>query len=111
MFRELCVNERFVKSLPLPLAQLYCRAHHAKTPLERLQAAYFLWEAAVKLLASVTLAEVGELGRGPNFNQPLQNPACPDAQHWWESARDLLPILAESHPEFQTLKDGFRQEI
>ena len=44
-------DEELVHRLPLALAQLYRRAHNAKTALDRHQAAYFLWEAALKLLS------------------------------------------------------------
>ena len=38
--------------LPLPLAQLYRRAHNAKTPRDAHDFAFYLWEAALKLLAA-----------------------------------------------------------
>ena len=52
MNRQLPFDETLVQRLPLPLAQLYRRAHNAKSPLERHHAAYYLWEAALKLLGS-----------------------------------------------------------
>ena len=48
-------NEPLARRLPLPLAQLYRRAHNAKTPLDRHLTAYYLWEAALKLLASAAV--------------------------------------------------------
>ena len=46
MMGGLTPDEDLVRRLPLPLAQLYRRAHNAKTPLDRHNAAYCLWEAA-----------------------------------------------------------------
>ena len=39
-------DEELGRRLPLRLAQLYRRAQNAKTPFDRHQAAYYLWEAA-----------------------------------------------------------------
>ena len=50
-------DEELIRRLPLPLAQLYRRAHNAKTPLERHLTAFYLWEASLKLLASVAVVE------------------------------------------------------
>ena len=55
-------DEDLVRRLPLPLAQLYRRAHNAKTPLDRHNAAYCLWEAALKLLGSVAIVAYAERG-------------------------------------------------
>ena len=48
-------DEDLVRRLPLPLARLYRRAHNAKSHFDRHQAAYFLWEASVRLLASTAV--------------------------------------------------------
>ena len=46
--REGCFpDEELVQRLPMPLAQLYRRAHNAKTALERHNTAFFLWEASL----------------------------------------------------------------
>src|SRR5262245_53062934 len=50
-------DEDLIRRLPLPLAQLYRRAHNAKTPLERHLTAFYLWEASLKLLGAVALVE------------------------------------------------------
>src|SRR5713226_7855114 len=72
------VDETLVRRLPLPLAQLYRRAHNAKTPLERHQAAYYLWEAGLKLLGSVAVVEYAELGEhDPELAERLTNLARP----------------------------------
>jgi len=57
-------GEDLVCGLPLPLAQLARRADHAKNALERHQAAYYLWEAAVQVLAATVCLEREARGRG-----------------------------------------------
>jgi hypothetical protein len=39
---DLAIDEDLVQRLPLPLAQLYRRAHNAKTPLEQHLTAFYL---------------------------------------------------------------------
>jgi serine/threonine protein kinase/putative methionine-R-sulfoxide reductase with GAF domain len=88
-------DEDLVRHLPLPLARLYRRAHNAKTPLERHQAAYYLWEAALKLLGCIALAEYAALGEhDAQLAERLQNLARPALGHWWEFVRTLVPVLA-----------------
>src|SRR5215831_10217268 len=90
------IDEDLLGKLPLPLAQLYRRAHNAKTPQERHHAAYYLWEAALKLLGSVAIVEYAELGdHDPELARRLQNLARPSLGHWWEFVRRLLPVLAD----------------
>src|SRR5205823_5999825 len=93
--------------LPLPLAQLYRRAHNAKTPLERHLAAYYLWEAALKLLASVAVVTYAERGEpDPKVAERLARLARPTLGHWWEFVRLLVPILAETGDEsFAPVRD------
>src|SRR5437016_4625794 len=90
-------DEGLARRLPLPLAQLYSRAHNAKAALERHLAAYYLWEAALKLLGSVAVAEYARLGSpDPQVAQCLQNLARPSLGHWWDFVRRLLPVLADA---------------
>jgi hypothetical protein len=64
-----------VHRLPLPLAQLYRRAHNAKTPLERHNAAFYLWEAALKLLGSVAVVEcLAGVGPDAAIREQLAHP-------------------------------------
>src|SRR5438552_2039547 len=94
------VNESLVQRLPLPLVKLVRRAQNAKTPLDRHQAAYYLWEASLKLLASVAVVEYAELGdRDPELVAMLENLARPTVGHWWEFVRRLVPVLAGSGDE------------
>ena len=108
MNRERDFDEELVGRLPLPLAQIYRRAHHAKMALERHQTAYYLWEAALKLLASVAMVEAAELENGDSrHSPPPAPPAWPGVADWWEMVGELVSRLAESDPEFQSLQDFF----
>ena len=103
MIHALAPDEDLVRSLPLPLAQLYRRACDAKTPLDRHLAAFYLWEASLKLLASVAVAAYTEKGEpAPELAERLRNLARPALGHWWEFVRLLVPVLADSGNE------GFR---
>jgi serine/threonine-protein kinase len=99
--------EDLVRRLPLPLAQLYRRALNARAPLERHQSAYFLWEAAVKLLGSVAVATYAEGGpHDPKLTERLGNLARPALGHWWEFAYLLVPALADQgRHDFAAVKD------
>ena len=97
MSKGLLCDEDLVRRLPLPLAKLYRRAHNAKTPLDRHQAAYYLWEASLKLLGSVAVVAYVEHGQHrPELAASLQNLARPAIGHWWEFVRKLVPILADA---------------
>lgn len=89
------IDEMLLARLPIPLPQLYRRACNAKTPFERHLTAFYLWEAALKLLSSVAIVEYASLAdRDAGVVERLQNLACPSTGHWWEFARTLAPILA-----------------
>jgi eukaryotic-like serine/threonine-protein kinase len=89
-------NEDLIRQLPLPLAQLYRRAHNAKTPHERHHASYYLWEAGLKLLGSVAVVVYAEAREhDPELAERLQNLARPSVGHWWEFVRRLAPVLAD----------------
>jgi WD40 repeat protein/serine/threonine protein kinase len=97
MRNALSSDEDLVRRLPLPLAQLYRRAHNAKTPLERHLTAFYLWEAGLKLLAAVAVVEYAErTEHDPKLAERLQNLARPSLGHWWEFVRALLPVLADA---------------
>ena len=93
MSAELPFDDDLLRRLPLPLAQLYRRAHNAKSPQERHNAAYYLWETALKLLGSVLIAEAAAR-RIDGIAERLQSLSRPAVGHWWEIARGLLPLLA-----------------
>jgi serine/threonine protein kinase len=100
-------DESFPSRLPLPLAQLYRRADNAKSAVERYIAAYYLWEAALKLLASVAIVEYAERGPAtPECAERLKNLARPTVGHWWELVRLLVPMLADTgDADFARLRD------
>jgi serine/threonine protein kinase/WD40 repeat protein len=93
----LSFDDALARRLPLPLAQLYRRAHNSKSGLERHHTAYYIWEAALKLLAAGLLVEYAALPtREPAISRSLENLARPALGHWWELVRKLLPLLAAS---------------
>jgi WD40 repeat protein/serine/threonine protein kinase len=101
------IDHALLRRLPLPLAQLFRRAHNAKTSLERCLAAYYLWEASLKLLASVAVVEYAERGRAAHeIVDRLRNLARPALGHWWEIGRLLVAALADAGDEaFVRLRD------
>src|SRR5262249_6618774 len=59
--------------------------------------AYYLWEAALKLLGSVAIVSYAELpSHDANFRERLRNLARPSTGNWWEFVRLLVPALAEA---------------
>src|SRR5205085_8888376 len=91
-------DDDLARRLPLPLAQLYRRAHNAKTALERHLAAFYLAEVGLKLLGSVCVVEYARLGQSdPQLEECLHNLARPALGHWWEFARRLTPVLAAAN--------------
>ena len=100
MVENIDVDESLVQRFPTPLAKLVRRACNAKTPLDRHQAAFYLWEAAIKLLGSVAVVEYAALGdHDPKLVEMLENLARPAFGHWWEFVRRLVPVLADSGDE------------
>ncbi len=96
MRSRITFDEDLVRRLPLPVAQLYRRAHNAKSVLERHSSAYYLWEASLKLLGACAVVEYADLdNQDPQINERLKTLARPAVGHWWEFVRRLLPILAE----------------
>src|SRR5262252_2431615 len=94
MSGSLALDEDLIRRLPLPLAQLYRRAHNAKTALERHLAAFYLWEAALKLLASVAVVAYADRPEhDPALAERLENLSRPAVGHWWEFVRLLVPVL------------------
>jgi serine/threonine protein kinase len=92
---ELSFDEALVRRLPLPLAQLYRRAFNAKGARDRHDTAYYLWEAALKLLGAVAVATYAERDHSdPSLAEKLKTLARPSVGHWWEFVRLLVPALA-----------------
>jgi hypothetical protein len=107
MADELLADEALLQRLPLPLAQLYRRALNAKNPLARHLTGFYIWEAGLKLLASVAIVEFSRRGDcDAALQERLKNLARPALGHWWEFARLLLPRVAEHGVEpFGQLRD------
>src|SRR5438128_2222384 len=92
---DIAPDEALAQRLPLPLAQLYRRAHNAKTSLERHLTSFYLWEAGLKLLASAAVVAYARHPEpDPRLAEMLQKLARPSLGHWWEFVRRLLPVLA-----------------
>jgi WD40 repeat protein/serine/threonine protein kinase len=106
MRRDLPFAEALARRLPLPLSQLYRRAHNAKNPLDRCLAAYYLWEAGLKLLASTAVVVYAERGEpDAALAECLQNLARPALGHWRELVWRLTPILAAAgDPHFAAVR-------
>jgi WD40 repeat protein/serine/threonine protein kinase len=100
MSETISVDESLIQRLPLPLVKLVRRAQNAKTPLDRHQDAYYLWEAALKLLGSAAVVEYAELANHDSqLVDMLENLARPAVGHWWQFVRRLVPVLADSGDE------------
>jgi serine/threonine protein kinase/tetratricopeptide (TPR) repeat protein len=104
---EIPYRDELALRLPLPVAQLYRRAHNAKSPLERHLTAFSVWEVGLKLLASVAIVEYARQPQtDPRLTQRLQNLSRPSLGHWWEFVRLLTPVLAEEgDPHFIKVRD------
>jgi hypothetical protein len=101
------MNLDLLARLPLPLAQLYRRAHNAKTALERHLSAFYLWEAALKLLGCTAVAVYAtQPTHNPSLVERLHNVARPSLGHWWEFVQLLVPALAEAgDPGFRAVRE------
>ncbi len=104
---ELFRREYLVR-LPLPLAQLYSRAHNAKQARARHDYAFYLCEALIKLAATPLAATyLDESARGETRNDAIdERLPClrlPSLGHWMGLLRDLAKHFgsrddAELHP-------------
>lgn len=93
----LSLDETLERRLPLPLARIYHGVYIGKSAKDRVLTAYYLWEAALKLLASVAVVEYAENSTAQSdeqLNTRLSNLARPAVGHWWEFIRLLVPLLA-----------------
>jgi serine/threonine protein kinase len=99
-------DEDLLGRLPLPLAQLARRAHNAKAAADRHYAAFYLWEAALKLLVSAAVVEYAERGESdPALADPLRRLARPALGDWRALARLLPPALARADEAYRPLAD------
>jgi hypothetical protein len=85
----------YLVRLPLPLAQLYSRAHNAKDARSRHDNTFYLFEALVKLTAAPAIAaylhEVGQqpARREPAIDRLLLQLALPSLGQWLAMLREL----------------------
>jgi eukaryotic-like serine/threonine-protein kinase len=100
MPRILTPDARLLRSLPLPMAQLYDDGCYAKNPRDRHDYAYYLWELGLKLLAMVAVTETrASAETTAPVAEVLQRLARPSVGHWWEIVQTLYPALALRDPE------------
>jgi hypothetical protein len=104
---DLAPDDDLLSRLPLRLAQLYRRACNAKAAQERHHAAYYLWEAALKLLGSDAVVSFLHPGRtsDPRLTEILQALARPAVGHWWALVRALTIGLADADEGFAQIKE------
>jgi WD40 repeat protein/serine/threonine protein kinase/tetratricopeptide (TPR) repeat protein len=84
----------YLVRLPLPLAQLYCRAHNAKDARSRHDNAFYLFEALVKLAAAPAVAAYLDevrlgLPRVRDLDRLLAQLALPSLGQWVAILREL----------------------
>src|SRR5437868_5997236 len=81
----------YLVRLPLPLAQLYGRAHNAKDARSRHDNAFYLFEALIKLAAAPLIAAYLHQGgaRTPALDQLLTQLALPSLGQWTAMLREL----------------------
>jgi hypothetical protein len=101
-------RREYTVRLPLPLAQLYTRAHNAKSARDRHDLTYFLFEAIVRLsVAPLVMKYLEEIEQGqPRSTKLDQQLTClsrPSAGHWVGLLRELARhfgkrVDAAAHP-------------
>lgn len=101
-------RREYLVRLPLPLAQLYSRAHNAKLARSRHDNAFYLCEAMIKLaVAPATSAYLAEVHRGGESSEAidahLQHLMLPSLGHWAGMLRELSRhfgrrVDAATHP-------------
>jgi hypothetical protein len=85
----------YLVRLPLPLAQLYCRAYNAKDPRGRHDNTFYLFEALIKLAAAAAVAlylhevEHGSAPRAGGLDRLLAGLALPSLGQWLAMLREL----------------------
>ena len=98
-------DENAWRDFPLPLAQLCRRAVNAKTAIDAHLTAFSLAEAGLKLLSMTAVVHYAELPEhDPALIECLRKLARPSLGHWWEFARRLTPVLAETNDEYALIK-------
>jgi WD40 repeat protein/serine/threonine protein kinase len=95
MSHAMTPDEELARSLPLPLAQLYRRAHNAKTAGDRHDHAFYLAEAALKLAACLRIGAAIQAGFEPGspLARSLEALCLPSLGHWLGFLRDASEYL------------------
>ena len=101
-------HREYLVRLPLPLAQLYCRAYNAKDPRARHDNTFYLFESLIKLAACPLIAGyLDELRRGGKrvkaLDKLLGQLSLPSLGQWAGFVRELSRYFGErsdanSHP-------------
>ena len=79
---------------------------NGKNAFERHNAAFYLWEAALKLLSCVAIVQyAAQASQDTAVSEKLQNLARPSTGHWWDFLRTLTPLLAATDSEFEAVRD------
>lgn len=110
-------RREYLVRLPLPLAQLYGRAFNAKSPRERHDNAFYLFEALVKLAATTATAyyleevSIEPSSRVPMLDRLLAQLALPSLGQWLGILREVSRHFASrvdtpSHPWGKPVWDG-----
>ena len=90
-------DSSFQVSLPLPLARLYTRAYHAKSPRDRHDLAFHLLEASLKLSTAALAARYRHQGsRLSKVDAALEHLALPSLGHWREMFVESLTFLSNT---------------
>lgn len=103
-----------LKSLPLPLAQLYKRCVNATSVHSKHAMAYYFWQAGLQLLAASCIVELesGLRDREHPILESLKGLACPSTGHFLQIVREVLPELEKlNSSRFKPLLDFFGSEI
>ena len=94
-------RREYVVRLPMPLAQLYSRAHNAKDARSRHDNAFYCFEALIKLASATAIAAyVQQIGNGAahvdSIDRLLERLAAPSLGHWLEMLRELTRHFSAS---------------
>src|SRR5208282_882039 len=92
-------RREYLLQLPLPLAQLYSRAHSARDGRSRHDTTFYLFEALIKLAAAPGIAcyleETEHQDRAPDLDRLLAHLALPSLGHWVAMLRALAARFAD----------------
>jgi hypothetical protein len=100
------LDEELLRRLPLPVAQLLRSADNGKNMLDRHWAAFYVWEASLKLLGSVAIVDLAERGTpSAQLQEQLQSLSRPSLGQWCGYVRELVKELAPRDPGFEKIQE------